>query len=513
MPVALSKEVIRIETTIAEQVAQRIPGSVTWADAVDIPWTQTNAELCASMGVTPVSPILRDYAWPGSFHPMPHQLQAANAMASNKRFYNLSEMGTGKSAAAVWAAHYLKSIGAVRKVLIISPLSIMQETWGDSIRKIDVTTHYSILHHKNASKRRQMMVHGAEWWIINYDGIKILQKDLAVVHDLDLIIIDEARSYAEPSTERWKALKSLIRWDTRVWALTGTPAPHSPMDVYGQVKLLTPENLPKTKGAFRDMVERQVSTYSWVTRPEAWEVISRVMRPAIKTLKRDVLKDLPPVTKTYRYVPLTQQQQAYYDEMRREDRALAGGRKITAVHAAARQIKLLQLSSGAVYDDERVALELDVKPRINEMLELIEQSTSATIVFAPFRHTVKLLEPWLKPLGFEVMTGDTSVPKRAQIIAALQAGQIKGILAIPSVMSHGITATAASTMIWFAPPDKSEIYIQACNRMDRPGQKHAMTIAHLYGSPAERAMYQSLQVQGAGQTEMLSWYESYIKGE
>jgi len=513
MPVALSQQTIRIETTIAESVAQRIPGSTPWADAVDIPWTHQNAELCAAMGVTPVSPILRDYQWPGKFDPMPHQLQGANAMASNKRFFNLSQMGTGKSAAAVWAAHYLRSIGLVRKVLIVCPLSIMQETWGDTIRSIDIQGHYSILHHRNLAKRRQLMIPGAGWWIINFDGIKVLQKDLEVVHDLDLIIIDEARAYADPSTERWLAMKSLVRRETRVWALTGTPTPHSPMDAYGQVKLLVPENLPKTKSAFRDMVQRQVSTYSWVTRPEAWGVIAKVMRPAIKTLKRDVLKDLPPVTKTYRYVPLTAQQQAYFDEMRREDMAQAGAHKITAVHAAAKQIKLLQMSSGAVYDDERVALQLDVKPRIKEMLEIIEQSNSASLVFAPFKHTVALLEPHLKPLGFEVMTGDTPVGRRADIIAALQGGHINGILAIPSVMSHGVTATAASTMVWFAPPDKSEVYMQACERMDRPGQKLAMSIVHLYGSSAERDLYKSLQRQGAGQVDMLSWYASYLSGE
>jgi len=501
-----------IVPTRIPDAASRVPDAIQGEGHINMLWTQDNAELCASMGMVPVGTICRDYTWPGKFAPMSHQVQGANAMSCYRRFYNLSEMGTGKTAAAIWAAHYLKSIGKVKRIMVICPLSIMQESWGDTIRNIAIEDQYTVLHNTSRKRRAQLMTLNAPWWIINYHGIETLNKELAA-DPPDLIIIDEARAYANASTSRWKALAKIVRPTTRIWALTGTPTSHSPMDAYGQVKLLTPRNLPSSMTAFRQMTQRQMGPYNWVNRPDAWETVARVMRPAIKTRKRDVLQDLPPVTVSYRHIPLSTQQQAFYSELKKHTLLTEKSIQVTVAHKAALGIKLLQISSGAVYTDDGTVVNFDISARIAEMVGLIEQSKSATLVFVPFRHTITTLEPVLCPLGFEVMTGDTPIAERTSIVDKLQTGKIAGILAIPSVMSHGITATAASTMIWFAPCDKSETYIQACNRMDRPGQKHPMNVYNLYGSSAERSMYASLAAQGAGQNEMLSWYDSFIKGD
>jgi SNF2 family DNA or RNA helicase len=283
------------------------------------------------------------------------------------------------------------------------------------------------------------------------------------------------------------------------------------MDAYGQVKLLTPNNVPSAMSVFKNMVMRQEGLYNWVPRDSAWEIVHKAMQPAIKTLKSDVLKDLPPLTHVYRHVPLSPQQRSYYEALRKEAAVTASGVTITAVHAAALATKLCQISSGCVYDENGAAFEFDVTPRITELKRVIEEANAAVLVFVPFVHTLKMLEPHLLPLGFKSIYGD--VKNRKEIVDLLQAGKINGILAVPSTMSHGITATAASTIVWFAPFNKAEVVQQANNRMDRPGQKNAMTIVHLFGSPAERKVYKAVHEQAEGQANMLELFASILKGD
>jgi SNF2 family DNA or RNA helicase len=250
--------------------------------------------------------------------------------------------------------------------------------------------------------------------------------------------------------------------------------------------------------------------YEWNIRPGAWDIVHKLMQPAIRVDKKDVLKDLPPVTYSYRYIPMSPQQKAFYTELEKQQTfTLGSGAAVTAVHAAALFTKLAQIASGCVYTEDGTPLLFDVKARITETLEIISQTDEAVLVFVPYRHTLDMLEPHLKPLGFKVIHGD--IKDRGDIITELQEGKIKGILAIPSTMSHGITATAANTTIWFAPINKAEVYQQANARMDRPGQKNAMTVVHLFGSVAERKIYKSLQEQVEGQDTMLGLFSNIFK--
>ena len=110
-----------------------------------------------------------------------------------------------------------------------------------------------------------------------------------------------------------------------------------------------------------------------------------------------------------------------------------------------------------------------------------------------------------------VITGDTSVHERKRILDDFQktvSPQV--IIAIPEAFSHGITATAASLTIWYAPPSRTETYLQACERMDRPGQTQHMNIVHLFGDKYEREMYQNLIDNQQNQDTLLKLYYSVL---
>jgi SNF2 family DNA or RNA helicase len=187
---------------------------------------------------------------------------------------------------------------------------------------------------------------------------------------------------------------------------------------------------------------------------------------------------------------------------------IAAGSEVTAVNAASMLNKLLQISQGAVYTDDRDVVEFDVSNRIDELLEVICGTTSKALVFVPYRHTLNMLEEELNKrlvklvgasqdgsgYGVAVIHGGVAANKRADIIKQFQTeDDIRVLLMIPQATAHGITLTRANQVVWWGPVSSTEIYIQANSRAHRAGQKNCVTITHLQGSPVERRMYALLQ--------------------
>ena len=174
----------------------------------------------------------------------------------------------------------------------------------------------------------------------------------------------------------------------------------------------------------------------------------------------------------------------------------ADGEKITAVNAAVNINKLLQISGGAVYSDDKEVVEFDVKNRINAVIEVIEESANKVLVFIPFTHTIDLLKAALdkKKISCAVINGKVSPNKRSTIVERFQKEADPEVLLIqPQAASHGLTLTAADTIIWYAPVTSVETYLQANARIDRPGQNHPMTVIHVSGSPVEKRLYTMLR--------------------
>ena len=504
---------VRVKTTRGAAIKAAIPAAVEYLDAVDVPWTHTNAEALSGLGVTAISPIVRDFTFAGPWPAMPHQMQVASFMTLNPRAFVLAEMGTGKTAAAIWALMYLRSLGLVRRVLVIAPLSVVDAAWGTDIFRIDTKMRYAILH-GTADKRRKLLAQGQFWNIINPDGVGTIKKELAGA-GFDAVIIDESRAYADDSTARWKALETITRGARYVWGLTGTPTPKSPMDSFGQAKLIT-RTVAGAMYHFRSRVMYSPREHIWEPRADAWDTVRAVLTPAIRIRKEDVLKNMPPVTYSHRYVELTALQKRAFDEMRKEGVADEQmGQRVSAVNAGVRRIKLLQIASGAVYADDGAALQfnVDASARVAEVIRIVEECSAGVLLFAPFRHTVSMLSAALKDYNFAEINGDVSPTRRQEIFQAFARGEYKGIVAVPSTMSHGITATAASTTVWFAPIDSAEVYLQANARMDRPGQKNHMHIIHLYGTPFEQKVYAALADQKSSQQALLDTYQQFIRGD
>ena len=457
-------------------------------------WGLPEASKLATLVKNVPSPITKDYDWPGRFKPFAHQITTAEFLSLRRKAFCFSEQGTGKTASAIWAADYLMKHGLVRRALVICPLSIMRSAWQADLFTFAVHRSCDVAHGTREA-RLDVVRGGAEFVIVNYDGVEIIADEVIRDGEFDLVIIDEASGYKNAQTRRWKTLKKILTPEVRVWMMTGTPAAQSPLDAYGLAKIVNPVVTPKFFGQYRDMVMVKVGQFRWIARPKAEKIVHTILQPAIRFLKKDCL-DLPPVTHVTREAPLTPQQRGYYKLLKAKMLIEADGETITAVNAAVNMNKLLQISCGSVYTDDKQIVDFDVSNRLNVIEEVINESSNKVLVFVPFTHAIELLHKHLTKAGItaEIINGDVSLNKRSTIFSKFQTTPDPKVLIIqPQAASHGLTLTAADTIIWYAPVTSVETYLQANARIDRPGQVNPMTIVHITGSEVEHKIYNMLR--------------------
>ena len=458
---------------------------------------------------------LSEYEWPRphGFTPFDHQKTTSEFLVNNRKAFCFNEQGTGKTASVIWAVDYLMQLGLVKRVLVICPLSIMKSAWQQDLFKFAIHRTVSVAYGA-AKKRKEIVNAGNEFVIINFDGVGIVKKEI-MDGGFDLVVVDEASAYKNNKTERWKDLRDLMKVIKGLWMLTGTPAAQSPVDAYGLARLVNPTAVPTYVSHFKDQVMQKVSDYRWIPRPEAKGIVHKALQPAIRFEKKDCL-DLPPVTFVDRDAPLTPQQLVYYKKLKQEMLIEADGEEISAVNAAVKINKLLQISGGAVYTDTHEVIEFDVSSRLKVVHEVVEETSNKVLVFVPFTHTIELLEKYLTKHGItsEIINGSVSVNRRTDIVTHFQNNaQPKVLIIQPQAASHGLTLTAADTIIWYAPCTSVETYLQANARIDRPGQVNAMTIVHLSGSQVERRMYSLLRGNVANHSEIIDLYKQEIISE
>ena len=484
-------------------------------DGVAVRWALENMMVLRNLGFhssTTPSPILRKYDWPGLYKPMDHQRVTAEFLTMHKRCYLFNEQGTGKTASAIWAAHWLLENRKINRVLVICPLSVVKAAWLNDMSQILINVQTDVAL-GTREQRKNVIQSKAKIVVINYDAVVTMQKELQ--HGgFDLLICDEATYVKNDGTRRAKAIRSLVAPDTWVWMMTGTPIAQSPMDAYGIARVCRPETVPKSITSFKTMIMDKVSTFKWKPKPEATTLVRGILQPAIRFTKEQCL-DLPERTYATIEVEMTKEQSMYYEKMRREQMLSLASGEVTAVNAGVLLNKLLQIASGSVYMTDGGVVEFDATSRLDEMMNIVHGSSHKVLIFATFRHSVKVITDRLIKEGvtYDCIGGGTSGNKRAELIDRFQTTHDPKVMVIqPRAASHGVTLHRADTVIWYNPTLSAETYLQANDRVHRKGQKNPCTIYHLVGSPVEAKRYKQLQNNVDNQDDLLNLYKEVIEG-
>jgi SNF2 family DNA or RNA helicase len=476
-----------------------------------VPHQIDTVKLARNLGFRVPAPIIHRYDWNGHVgeeHPFKTQKITAAMLTMNRRAYVLSQMGTGKTRATLHALNFLMLEGEIKRVVVVAPLSTLWNVWDTEVFRYFNHLSVQVLYGSRDDRVKKLNV-PAEIYVINHEGVGVILPELKARGDIDAVVIDELGMLRTGGTERWNNIASLIQNRKYVWGLTGSPTPNEPADAWAQCRLLTPHSVPKSFRAFKSHTMRKVSQFRWVAKDDANDIVFDSMQPAVR-FKRSDCTELPPVTYQTRKVPLSKEQDRVYKTMMEKLVVAFHEGKVTAANEGVLFSKLLQIGAGWVYTTDKSVVGLDNRARIEALLEIIDEADGKVIVFNEFVHAAMNLYSVLekKRIPCSLITGQTSAHDRNAVFSAFQNHQYPRVLvAHPRCMAHGLTLTAANTIVWFTPTTSLDTYDQACARITRPGQKLNQLIIHLTGTPVEAKLYRRLQQKKTVQGALLEMFE------
>lgn len=454
-------------------------------------------------GMVVPSPLAR-YDWPGGKTPWPHQISTAEFLLEpgNEWCLVANGLGLGKTNTALWAADYLMKQGAIRRALIVAPLSVCSHVWARTIFT-DLPHRKAAVAHGPADKRKLLCADKSlDFVIVNHDGLHIIA-DTVASEPFDLIIYDEATAVKTTTSRRWKTLAKL-RMGRRLWMMTGTPTPQSPLDAYGLLRLLRRDR-PFGFAQWRSMTMEEASRFKWKARESSERTIATWLQPATRYRSTEVFdvqyEDIE--------VDLSSEQARLCSELKNAAAAELADAKINVANAAALLSKILQVQCGGVYchdpAGERVSRTVEAKAYFDEIVRFISEADTPVLVFAPFQAAVSAIHKAISDAGFPAGLITGAVPQKARVplFDGVLSGELRALVAVPETMSHGLTLTTARYVLWCAPPFKAESYEQANGRVIRPGQRNGVVIAHIVPSKLVRSLYARLKSKGRLQDAVL----------
>jgi SNF2 family DNA or RNA helicase len=464
--------------------------------------TRTQIKLRA-IGIEAPPPILYHFDWTSADGAKPFQIQKSTAAlaTSHQRSYILNDMGTGKTKATLWAWRYLYDNRVGNKLLVVAPLSTLKFVWAREIMMTMPSLKVAVLHGTRA-KRLAMLGTEADIYIINHDGLRTIAAELHERTDIDCMILDELAVYRNNSL-RSKQMREFAKRFVWVWGLSGRPMPTAPTDVWAQCKILTPASVPKYFRHAKSALMLQVSQFKWVPREGAIETAYAWMQPSVRYSLDDVV-ELPEAIFRTIDVDMSAEQTMVYRRLANEFAVMIKEQRITAANAGVALGKLLQVGSGYVYTNNPLYVTLDSTLRKDMLLELIEEAPHKVIVFAPWRHLIENLAQLFldNEIDYAMVHGDT--PKRESIFSDFQnTSRYRVLLAHPAVIHHGVTLTAATTIVWYSPITSLEIYEQANARIRRYGQTNKQLFLHIQSTAVEKRVYGLLRAKQRLQDEFL----------
>jgi SNF2 family DNA or RNA helicase len=451
------------------------------------------------------------YDWNGGT-PFAVQRATCRMLVENPRAYVLNHMGTGKSRAALWAWDYLRKCRLAGKLLVVAPLSTLNFVWAREIFTTLPGCWVEVLHGSKQA-RLDKLERDADAYVINHDGLKVIESELRARADIDTLVLDELAVYRNNS-DRSKRMRKFADRFAIVWGMTGSPMPNEPTDVWSQCMIITPNRVPRYKNHARDALMTHVSNYVWKPKPDAVQRAYEWMQPSCRYSLEDVV-ELPPLIKRTIDVPLSAEQSITYKRVATAMQAMVKDKTITAVNAGAAMNKLLQIAGGWVYTKNPEFVRLDPTPRILAMADLIQSADDKVIVAVPYRHMIEGVSKIMSMKGVDidhcVVHGDTK--DRDQMFNMFQnTDKFKVMLAHPGCVHHGLTLTAASTIIWYLPITSLDVYDQFNARITRIGQKNKQQLLHLQAAPIEKRIYKMLLEHQKMQNLFLELVEEATEG-
>ena len=419
------------------------------------------------------------------FVPHSYQRYAIERIIQDNSLGLFLDMGLGKTVITLTAINDLKfNRWAVSRCLVVAPKKVAEATWSHEAEKWDHLRHLKIIPVLGSLKKRVQALHTpGDIWIINRENIPWLVEYFRNNWPFDMVVLDESSSFKNPQSKRFKAMKLVMSRIARLVLLTGTPAPNGLEDLWAQIYLLDAgERLGRTISSYREAFftqdyARPGQMYrTYTPQQDAESRIQAAISDICVSMKSEDYLELPDYIESTVPVALDAKAKRAYDKLEKEMLLEVDTQLVTAQSAAVLNGKLLQLCSGAVYDNTGEVVNIhDCK--LEAFLETIEQLNGEhALVFYWFKHEADRLTKALAKTDKVVRVYQGPEDEKAW-----NDGEVDILLAHPVSCGYGLNLQAGGHhAIWFVYPNWAlEIYQQANKRLHRQGQKHPVICHHL----------------------------------
>jgi superfamily II DNA/RNA helicase len=423
--------------------------------------------------------------------PFEHQATTTQFILDNPRVLITSDPGTGKTR-SVLDAYAQRREG---KLLVLAPLSILAASWGDDCAKFQPGLKYAVAYARN---RAEAFKADVDIVITNHDAVKWLMKNKQYLNGFDTLCIDEFTAFKNKDSQRSKAAARLAEHFEYRIAMSGTPNSNTILDIWHPALLVDDgERLGKRFYGFRGAVcTPQFNGFAnvWVDKPEAQEIIAAAIKDINVRYTLEDCLDMPEQSVNTMYVDLPPKILQQYNTLAEDSVLYTGKGTINAIHAGAKVKKLLQLCTGAVYDDHGSSLMVH-DARYELVMDLIQARDHSLVAFNWRHEREKLTELSQKAdIKYDFIDGSTPAKKRKDIVDRMQAGQLQVVFAHPQSAGHGLTLTRATSVIWASPTYNAEHYQQFNRRIYRAGQTKKTEVIQIAARDTwEPDVYEKLQ--------------------
>jgi len=429
-----------------------------------------------------------------------HQQQTVDFLTKAPRALITSDPGTGKTR-AVLERYYQARINkeSYGRMLVLAPLSILKPSWGDDIDTFTPGLTYSIAYAKNRMQAFQM---NTDIVITNHDAVKWIANNAEdILQQFEWLVIDEFTAYKRRTSQRSKATAYIREAFKYRIALSGTPNSNTILDIWHPTLIVDDgERLGQQFFSFRAQVcePKQVGAgthmVQWLDKEDAEARVAASLKDITIRHRFEDCLSIPPNTKKLIYTDLSKKQAKAYNELKRDALLeLDNGDYLEAIHAGVLVKKLLQVASGAVYDNEGNSHVIDTA-RYELIISLIKERPHSIVAFNWTHERDALCKLADKEgLTFAVIDGSVRISERTEIVKHYQKGAYQVLFAHPQSAAHGLTLTKGVTTIWASPTYNAEHFQQFNRRIYRAGQtKKTETILIAARGTWEVAVYDKL---------------------
>lgn len=435
------------------------------------------------------------------FTPYPHQAAGIDWITQRPACALLWGMGTGKTVTTLTAVdQLLHDCLEDGPVLVIAPKRVAENTWSKEAEKWAHLRHMRVVKIMGSAKQRQeALLTKADLYVINRENVVWLVDRLQKSWPFRIVVIDELSSFKSAQAKRFKALRRVRGRIHRIIGLTGTPRPNGIEDLWPEVYLLDQgERLGRTLSAFRSrfLVPEKMNghiVYSYKPKDGAEAEVYDRLADICMSIKKDDVLSLP--GQIYEDIPLDPGSALLkkYKKFERDKvmECLDAEGEIVAGSEAALTNKLLQFANGAIYDMDGQVHEIhDIK--LDALEELLEEAGGdPVLVLYTYKHDAERIRKRVKCRALD----------KPEDIDAWNRGEIPVALAHPASIGHGLNLQdGGHIIVWYGLSWSLELYQQANERLNRPGQKNVCRIYHLIlkGTHDERVL-RALQNKDKGQ--------------